>query len=85
MPSERLIEPADLSAIRGNCLDAPRLLVLSLYIMARKGERSMDEMTPTELIVWLETLAENIELKAKTGTDAAAIIRDKITTLKSKT
>ena len=45
----------------------------------------MDEMTPTELIVWLETLAENIELKAKTGTDVAAIIRDKITTPQSKT
>ena len=40
-------------------------------------------MTQTELIVWLETLAENVELKAKTGTDAAAIIRDKIEILKT--
>ena len=44
----------------------------------------MEEMTPTELIVWLETLAENIELKATTGKDAAEIIRDKIKTLKAK-
>lgn len=29
------------------------------------------EMTQTELILFLETLAENVELKAKTGEDAA--------------
>lgn len=28
------------------------------------------EMTQTELILFLETLAENVELKAKTGEDA---------------
>ena len=36
------------------------------------------EMTQTELILFLETLAENVELKAKTGEDAAGIIRKKI-------
>ncbi len=41
-----------------------------------------DNMTQSELIIWLETLAENIELKAKTGEEAAEIIRDKIEKLK---
>lgn len=40
------------------------------------------EMTQTELI---ETLAENVELKAKTGEDAAGIIRKKIEVLKKET
>ena len=43
----------------------------------------IDNMTQPELIVWLETLAENVELKAKTGEEAAQIIRDKIQALKS--
>lgn len=42
------------------------------------------EMTQTELILFLETLAENVELKAKTGEDAAGIIRKKIEVLKRK-
>ncbi len=42
----------------------------------------LDNMTQSELIIWLETLAENIELKAKTGEEAAEIIRDKIEKLK---
>lgn len=41
-----------------------------------------DNMTQSELIVWLETLAENIELKAKTGEEAAEVIREKIAALK---
>ena len=41
-------------------------------------------MTTPELIVWLETLAENVELKAKTGEEAAEIIRDKIAALKGR-
>ena len=41
------------------------------------------EMTQTELILFLETLAENVELKAKT--DAAGIIRKKIEVLKKET
>lgn len=36
------------------------------------------EMTQTELILFLETLAENVELKEKTGEDAAGIIRKKL-------
>ena len=36
-----------------------------------------DHMTEAELIVFLETLAEYIELKAATGNDAAEIIRAK--------
>lgn len=40
-----------------------------------------DHMTQGELIVWLETLAENIELKAATGKEAAEIIRAKIESL----
>lgn len=43
------------------------------------------EMTQTELILFLETLAENVELKAKTGEDAAGIIRKKIEVLKKET
>ena len=43
------------------------------------------EMTQTELILFLETLAENVELKAKTGVDAASIIRKKIEVLKKET
>lgn len=41
-----------------------------------------DNMTQMELIVWLETLAENVELKAETGKEAAAIIRAKIEQLR---
>lgn len=41
-----------------------------------------DHMTEAELIVFLETLAEYIELKAATGNDAAEIIRGKIEALK---
>ena len=43
------------------------------------------EMTQTELILFLETLAENGELKAKTGGDGAGIIRNKIVVLKKET
>ena len=39
-------------------------------------------MTQAELIIFLETLAENVELKADTGEDAAKIIREKIEQLK---
>ena len=39
-------------------------------------------MTTSELIVFLETLAENIELKAGNGEEAAKMIRDKIDALK---
>lgn len=42
----------------------------------------LDSMTQAELIVFLETLAENIEAKASTGTEAAEIIRSKIKSLK---
>ena len=41
-----------------------------------------DNMTQPELIVWLETLAENVEIKARTGEEAAEIIRKKIEALK---
>lgn len=37
-----------------------------------------ENMTQNELIVFLETLAENIEAKATTAEEAAAIIRAKI-------
>ena len=43
------------------------------------------ELTQSELIIFLETLAENVELKAKTGEDAAGIIRKKIEALKKET
>lgn len=39
-------------------------------------------MTTAELIVFLETLAENISLKANDGAEAAEMIRDKIEALK---
>ena len=42
----------------------------------------LDSMTQAELIVWLETLAELVEAKAKTGEDAAKIIREKTAALK---
>lgn len=41
-------------------------------------------MTQAELIIFLETLAENVELKAGSGQEAAQIIRDKIEQLKEK-
>lgn len=41
-----------------------------------------DNMTQAELILLLETLAENIEIKAKTAEEAAEIIREKIKSLK---
>ena len=39
-------------------------------------------MTTAELIVFLETLAENIAFKASNGEEAAKMIRDKIEALK---
>ena len=39
-------------------------------------------MTKEELIILLEFLAENIELKAKTPAEAAEILREKIEFLK---
>ena len=42
------------------------------------------KMTQAELIIFLETLAENVELKAKSGEEAAEIFRDKIERLKEK-
>ena len=39
-------------------------------------------MTQAELIIFLETLAENVELKAESGQEAAKIIRDKFEQLK---
>lgn len=45
-------------------------------------ERMEQGMTQAELIIFLETLAENVELKADTGEDAAKIIREKIEQLK---
>ena len=41
-----------------------------------------ENMAQDELIVCLETLAENVELKANTGKEAAEIIREKIKALK---
>ena len=42
-----------------------------------------DSMTQAELILLLETLAENIELKAETGKEAAEIVRAKAEALKT--
>ena len=51
--------------------------------MSSYGRREdMDEMTQAELILFLETLAENIEAKAETAAEAAEIIRKKIEALK---
>ena len=41
-----------------------------------------DTMTQQELALFLETLAENVELKAQTGKEAADIIREKVTALR---
>jgi len=41
-----------------------------------------DSMTQTELILWLETLADLIESKAKSVDEAVAIIREKAKRLK---
>ena len=38
----------------------------------------MDEMTQAELILFLETLAENIEAKAETAAEAAEIIKREV-------
>ncbi len=43
-----------------------------------------DNMTQAELILLLETLAENIEAKASTAKEAADIIRQKIDKLTDK-
>ena len=40
-----------------------------------------EEMNQAELIVFLETLAENIESRAETAAEAAEIIRQKIRSL----
>lgn len=41
-----------------------------------------DSMTQTELVLWLETLADLIEHKAKTVEEAAEILREKAQQLK---
>lgn len=47
------------------------------------GERmEPDSMTQTELILWLETLADLIESKAQTVEEAVEIIREKAKKLK---
>ncbi len=43
-----------------------------------------ENMTQAELIVLLETLAENIEAKASTAKEAADILRRKIERLKER-
>lgn len=43
-----------------------------------------NNMTQAELVLFLETLAENVEVKAKTADEAAQIIRDKADRLKLK-
>lgn len=48
----------------------------------RRTRMEQDEMTQAELVLLLETLAENIEAKADTAEEAAAIIRSKIEALK---
>lgn len=50
----------------------------------RAGGKIMEEnnMTQTELILYLETLAELIEAKAQNVEEATAIIRDKADKLK---
>ena len=48
----------------------------------RRKRMEQDEMTQAELILLLETLAENIEAKATTAAEAAAIIRSKVESLK---
>lgn len=42
-----------------------------------KGGEGMDEMTTAELNAYLESIAEIVELKAKTPEEAAEIIRNK--------
>ena len=49
-----------------------------------EGSEDMGEMTQAELVLFLETLAENIEAKASTAVEAAEIIRKKIEALKWK-
>ena len=47
------------------------------------GERmELDSMTQTELILWLETLADLLESKAQTVEEAVEIIREKAKKLK---
>ena len=43
-----------------------------------------DTMTQQELALFLETLAENVELKAQTGKEAADIIREKASVLREE-
>lgn len=43
---------------------------------------TQDSMTQTELILWLETLADLIESKAKSVDEAVAILREKAKRLK---
>ena len=43
-----------------------------------------DNMTQVELYVFLSTLADNVEAKAETAKEAAAIIRQMADTLKPK-
>ena len=45
-------------------------------------QKVSDEMTQAELVLFLETLAENIEARATTAAEAAEIIRKKIEALK---
>ena len=45
-------------------------------------QKVSDDMTQAELVLFLETLAENIEAKATTAAEAAEIIRKKIEALR---
>ena len=39
-------------------------------------EMEVDNMTQAELILFLQTIADNVRLKAKTGEEAALIIEE---------
>ncbi len=52
------------------------------YIRQEVERMDPDIMTQAELVIFLETLAENVEIKARTPKDAAEIIRAKAEALK---
>lgn len=55
-----------------------------IHLVGGRKDMDNDSMTQAELILLLETLAENIELKAETGKEAAEIVRAKAEALKNK-
>lgn len=65
-------------------MDLVVIVSIVKYWKSKETGDDEDTMTQQELALFLETLAENVELKAQTGKEAADIIREKVSALREE-